>query len=193
MKTLKQFSLAPPEKRPGRNPYYQHLYKIGMDGKGFALLTPENANHDVSVSPDGKYFIDNISAPDQPTRTVLRETATGKIIKELAKADIDGFACNGYQFPETFTATARDGITTIYGAMWKPTNFDPQKKYPVIDQSYTVRIHICFHELLLRRSTGVINHLLSLGLLLLRSMAWVQPTVQKHFIMYLTKTWEKSR
>jgi dipeptidyl aminopeptidase/acylaminoacyl peptidase len=124
-------------KETGRNPYYQHLYKIGMDGKGFALLTPENANHDVSVSPGGKYFIDNISAPDQPTRTVLRETATGQIIKELAKADIHGLLALGYKFPETFTATARDGVTTIYGVIWKPTNFDPQKKYPVIDQSYT--------------------------------------------------------
>ena len=124
-------------KETGRNPYYQHLYKIGMDGKGFVLLTPENANHEISVSPDRKYFIDNISAPDQPTRTVLRETATGKILMELSKADIGGLLAIGYKFPETFTATARDGRTIIYGAIWKPTNFDPQKKYPVIDQSYT--------------------------------------------------------
>ena len=124
-------------KETGRNPYYQHLYKIGMDGKGFALLTPENANHEISVSPDRKYFIDNISAPDQPTRSVLRETATGKILIELAKADISGLLAIGYRFPETFTATARDGTTIIYGAIWKPTNFDPEKKYPVIDQSYT--------------------------------------------------------
>jgi len=124
-------------KETGRNPYYQHLYKIGMDGKSVALLTPENANHDISLSPDKKYFVDNISAPDQPTRTVLRETSSGKIIKELAKADIDGLLALGYKFPETFTATARDGITTIYGAIWKPANFDPKKKYPVIDQSYT--------------------------------------------------------
>lgn len=124
-------------KEPGRNPYYQHLYKTGIDGKGFALLTPENANHDIAVSPDGKYFTDNISAPDQPTRTVLRETTSGKIIKELSKANIDTVIAMGYHFPETFTATARDSITTIYGAMWKPSNFDASKKYPVIDQSYT--------------------------------------------------------
>ncbi len=124
-------------KETGRNPYYQHLYKVGMDGKGFALLTAENSNHDITVSPDRKYFIDNISAPDQPTRTVLRETATGKIVKELAKADVDGLLALGYKFPETFTATARDGSTIIYGAIWKPTIFDQQKKYPVIDQSYT--------------------------------------------------------
>ena len=159
--------------------------------KGLTLLTPENANHDVAASPDRKYFIDNISAPDQPTRTVLRETGTGKIIKELAKADIDGLLSLGYKFPETFTATARDGSTTIYGAIWKPTNFDPQKNTRLLINLIQVRIHTCSQELLLRRSTGVTNRLLSLGLLLLRSMVWVQLTVQKHFIMYLIKTWGK--
>jgi len=124
-------------KEPGRNPYYQHLYKINIDGKGFALLTPENANHDISVSPDGKYFTDNISTPDQPTRTVLRETGSGKILKELSNADIAGLLAMNFHFTERFTATARDGITTIYGVMWKPSNFDPSKKYPVIDASYT--------------------------------------------------------
>ena len=124
-------------KESGRNPYYQHLYKINLDGKGLTLLTPENANHDISISPDGKYFADNISALDQPTRSVLRDSKTGKIIKELTKANIDELLAMKYHFPEAFTATARDGSTTIYGAIWKPTNFDPAKKYPVIDQSYT--------------------------------------------------------
>ena len=121
----------------GRNPYYYHAYKINLDGTGLTLLTPENANHDVSVSPDGKYLIDNISAPDQPTKTVLRETASGKIVTVLSSAVIDGLLSMYYPFPETFTATGRDGTTTIYGALWKPSNFDPSKKYPVIDQSYT--------------------------------------------------------
>ncbi|HSK14144.1 MAG TPA: DPP IV N-terminal domain-containing protein, partial [Phnomibacter sp.] len=124
-------------KEPGRNPYYQHLYKIGLDGKGFALLSPENADHEVSVSPDGKFFTDNYSAPDQPTITVFRDAASGKILHELSRANVDGLMEMGYKFPETFTAIARDGKTTIYGAMWKPTHFDPSRKYPVIDQSYT--------------------------------------------------------
>jgi dipeptidyl aminopeptidase/acylaminoacyl peptidase len=124
-------------KEPGRNPYYQHLYKIHLNGKGLTLLTPENANHEISISPDGKYFTDNISAPNQPTRTVLRETETGKILKELGTADITSLLQMNYHFPGIFTATARDGVTTIYGAMWKPSNFDSTKKYPVIDQSYT--------------------------------------------------------
>ena len=124
-------------KEAGRNPYYQHFYKIGMDGKGFALLTPENLNHEIIMSPDGKFFVDNMSAPDQPTKTLLRDAATGKIVKELSASITDELLAMNYHFPETFTATARDGITTIYGAIWKPTNFDSQKKYPVIDQSYT--------------------------------------------------------
>jgi len=124
-------------KEQERNPYFQHLYRINIDRKETILLTPENANHDVSVSPDGKYFVDNISTLDMPTRTVLRETATGKIIREISKANIDELLAMNFHFPEAFTATGRDGITIIYGAIWKPSNFDGTKKYPVIDQSYT--------------------------------------------------------
>ncbi|MES2772790.1 MAG: prolyl oligopeptidase family serine peptidase [Bacteroidota bacterium] len=124
-------------KEPGRNPYYQQAYRIGIDGKGLTLLTDENANHDISLAPGGKYLVDNISTLDQPTRTVLRDATTGKIIKELSKANIDELLAMKYRFPEPFTATGKDGVTTIYGAIWKPTHFDPAKKYPVIDQSYT--------------------------------------------------------
>ena len=124
-------------KEPGRNPYYLHAYRIKMDGTGLTLLTPENSNHDVSISPDGKYLTDNISTAEQPTVSVLRETKTGKIIKELCKANIDPLLAMHFRFPEIFTSTGRDGSTPIYGAVWKPTNFDPAKKYPVIDQTYT--------------------------------------------------------
>ena len=124
-------------KEQGRNPYYQFVYSIGLDGKEPILLTPEIANHEIYVSPDGKYFVDNISAPDQPTKTVLRETSTGKILQEISKAIIDDLLAMNYKFPMTFTAIGRDDTTAIYGAIWKPTNFDPSKKYPVIDQTYT--------------------------------------------------------
>lgn len=124
-------------KEVGQNPYYKHFYKIKMDGTGLLLLTPENANHDVSVSPDGKYFTDNISTVDIPTIAVLRETKKGKIITTLTTANIEGLLAMNFHFPQTFTCTAHDGVTTIYGALWKPTNFDSTKKYPVIDQTYT--------------------------------------------------------
>ena len=124
-------------KEPGVNPYLQHLYSIRMDGRDVQLLTPENAHHEVTVSPDGKYFTDNISAIDQPTQSVLRDTKTGKILLELAKADISGLQEIHFPFPEAFASTGRDGKTPIYGAIWKPSHFDPAKKYPVIDQTYT--------------------------------------------------------
>ncbi len=136
-KKLRTILFTAAGKEPGRNPYYQHAYKINIDGTGLTLLTPENANHDISVSPDGKYFTDNISALDQPSRAVLRESNSGKIVKELTKANIDELLAMHYHFPEPFTATARDGVTVVYGAIWKPTNFDPSHKYPVIDQTYT--------------------------------------------------------
>jgi len=124
-------------KENGRNPYYQHAYTIKFDGSGLKLLTPENTNHDIAVSPDGKYFTDNISTLDQPTVSVLRETKTGKIVQELTRANIDGLLAMHFKMPEAFTAVGRDGVTTIFGAIWKPSNFDSTKKYPVIDQTYT--------------------------------------------------------
>ncbi|MFM9909840.1 MAG: prolyl oligopeptidase family serine peptidase [Chitinophagaceae bacterium] len=124
-------------KEQGRNPYYYHAYKINVDGSGLQLLTSENANHEVSVARDGKYLVDNFSAPNQPTKTVIREMSTGKIINTIGSAGIDDLLSMNFRFTETFSATGRDGVTTIYGAIWKPTNFDSTKKYPVIDQSYT--------------------------------------------------------
>jgi dipeptidyl-peptidase 4 len=124
-------------KEAGRNPYYQHAYKIKMDGSGLALLTPENCNHDVAISPDGKYITDNMSTAVQPTVSVLRETRTGQIVKALCKASIDSLLAAYFPMPEIFSSIGRDGVTPIYGAIWKPTNFDASKKYPVIDQTYT--------------------------------------------------------
>ncbi|MEZ4902976.1 MAG: DPP IV N-terminal domain-containing protein [Spirosomataceae bacterium] len=124
-------------KEAGRNPYFQHFYRITLDGKNLTLLTPENANHDITISPDGQYFTDNTSTFNQPTRSVLRESTKGSVVAELMKATTDELLAMNYRFPEEFTTTARDGKTTIYGAIWKPSHFDSSKKYPVIDQSYT--------------------------------------------------------
>ncbi|AEE52766.1 S9 family peptidase [Haliscomenobacter hydrossis] len=124
-------------KEAGRNPYYQHLYKLTLATGKVELLTPENANHDVSVSPDGGFFTDNISTLNQPTRTLLKEASPKALNLELLKADVRGLDSLGCKLPEPFTAIGRDGKTTIYGAIWKPSKFDPGKKYPIIDQSYT--------------------------------------------------------
>ena len=124
-------------KEAGRNPYYQHLYRASLDKKDVLLLTPENAHHEVEFSPDGQYFFDNLSTAQLPTQSVLRDAKTGKIVLEVSRADVRDLTALKWGSPETFIAKARDGKTEIYGAMWKPTNFDASKKYPVIDQSYT--------------------------------------------------------
>lgn len=124
-------------KDPSRNPYHQHLYKVKIDGNQLTLLTPEDAHHNISFAPNGEYFVDNYSTATQPTRTVLRAAGSGKIVLELGKANIKELATKGWKAPQVFTAIGRDGKTKIYGALWKPTNFDPRKKYPIIDHSYT--------------------------------------------------------
>lgn len=124
-------------REPNRNPYHQHLYKVDIGGNNLTLLTPEDAHHIVSFAPNGQYFIDNYSTATQPTRTVLRVASTGKIVLELGKADIKRLIAKGWKAPQVFTAIGRDGKTKIYGALWKPTNFNPRKKYPIIDHSYT--------------------------------------------------------
>jgi dipeptidyl-peptidase-4 len=118
-----------------RNPYYQHLYSISFKGEDLKLLTKENCNHRINISPDGNYFIDNYSTVNVETITALRNLETGEIIMELGHADVT--MLDGWTPPEIFTVLARDGETSIYGALWKPVNFDPEKKYPIIELSYT--------------------------------------------------------
>lgn len=122
-------------KETGSNPYSQQLYSISMDGKNLKRITGENLHHLISISPDGNYTVDNYSTVNNPTKTVLRNTLDGKILMDLGKADVSQI--KDWSPPEPFTALARDNKTTIYGAIWKPTNFDPNKIYPVLEMSYT--------------------------------------------------------
>jgi dipeptidyl aminopeptidase/acylaminoacyl peptidase len=119
----------------GRDPYFSHFYRIGFDGKGLQLLTPEDANHEVSLSPDGNYFIDNYSTPNTPPVSVLRKT-DGKLVTELEKADISRLTATGWKPPTPIVVKARDGVTDLYGLMFTPTHLDTSKKYPVIDYIY---------------------------------------------------------
>ncbi len=123
-------------KDKGNNIYHQQLYKVDLSGK-ITLLTSENVHHRISFSKDGLYFVDNYSTISIPTKTVLRESTTGKTVTNLTEADISEAAINDWKAPEVFQLIAKDGKTTIYGALWKPTNFDPDKKYPIIDATYT--------------------------------------------------------
>lgn len=121
----------------GRDPYLRHLYSVPANGGQIRLLTPEAMDHDVSVSPDGRFFVDNMSTIDQPTRSVLRRSSDGRIIMELGRADISAYLAAGYRLPEPFQTVAADGVTPIYGAIFKPADFDPAKRYPVIEDIYT--------------------------------------------------------
>lgn len=131
----------------GRNPYYRHLYSVSLDGSEPRLLTPDDADHDFfnpiapivtpsgSVSPSGKYIIDSFSTFAQPDKVVLRR-ADGTAVAEVLDADITALAATGWRSPEQFVVKAADGKTDLYGLMVKPMNFDPARKYPVIDITY---------------------------------------------------------
>ncbi|HET8554801.1 MAG TPA: DPP IV N-terminal domain-containing protein [Rhodanobacteraceae bacterium] len=121
---------------PGINPYFKQFYKVDIDSGKTTLLTPEAVDHDITLSPDGKYFVDTWSTVTQPPVTVLRASSDGHVIATVAKTDISRLKAAGWVPPKVITVKARDGKTTLYGLMFKPTNFDPHKKYPVIDYIY---------------------------------------------------------
>jgi dipeptidyl aminopeptidase/acylaminoacyl peptidase len=119
----------------GRDPYFIHFYRIGFDGSNLTLLTPEDGNHEVTLSASGKYFVDSYSKPDVPQVAVLRDDS-GKVLAQLEQADITRLTATGWKPPTSFTVKARDGVTDLYGLMFKPTNFDPSKRYPLINHIY---------------------------------------------------------
>jgi dipeptidyl aminopeptidase/acylaminoacyl peptidase len=123
-------------KEKGQDPYFTHLYKVGLDGKNFVSLTPDNGTHTVQISPDGKYVVDTFSQPDVAPETVLRDGTTGALIMPLEKADISKLVAYGWKPPMQIKMTAADGKTDIYGLLFRPTNFDPNRKYPIINQAY---------------------------------------------------------
>jgi dipeptidyl aminopeptidase/acylaminoacyl peptidase len=122
-------------KESGRDPYFRHFYKIRMDGTGLTLLTPENADHEISLAPSGQYFVDTYSRPDVPPVSVLRDL-TGKKVVTLETADISGLTAIGWKPPMPITVKARDGKTDLYGLMYVPTNLDRARKYPIVNHIY---------------------------------------------------------
>lgn len=117
-------------------PYYAHLYRIGFDGSAPTLLTPEDGNHRITFVPTGGYFLDTYSRPDSPPVTLLRLAADGSVVMTLDKADVDLLKDIGWTPAEVFTVKARDNLTPLWGLMYKPSNFDPKKKYPIITHIY---------------------------------------------------------
>jgi dipeptidyl aminopeptidase/acylaminoacyl peptidase len=119
----------------GEDPYYRHLYRVNADGSGFALIDPGNFNHTSTVSPTKRYIVDTYSRVDAAPRSVLRD-AFGREVMALEEMDISRLVEMGWTTPERFVVKAADGITDIYGNMWKPFDFDSTRKYPIIAHVY---------------------------------------------------------
>ncbi len=122
--------------RPGKDPYFVHFYRINFDGTGLTALTEGDGNHTVSFSHDMKYYVDMWSRVDAPTVLELRRTEDRKILAEIERTEIAALRQAGWRPPEVFVAPGRDGRTEIWGVIYRPSNFDPLKKYPVIENIY---------------------------------------------------------
>lgn len=117
------------------HPYYQHLYSVSLDGGPVRRLDSGSYFHSPVVDDDARYFVDNFSRVDTVPETALYDTRGNKVMT-LQRADFSQLLANGYQFPEVFTVKAADGVTDLYGVMYKPFDFDPEKSYPIIDYVY---------------------------------------------------------
>jgi len=120
----------------GEDPYFTHLYRIGFDGTGLTALTDAPANHEVVLSHDRDYFVDRYSRVDMPPILELRRLHDASLVAELERGDITELVAAGWQAPEVLTAKGRDGVTDIWGVIFRPTNFDPDRVYPVIEYIY---------------------------------------------------------
>ena len=121
---------------PEEDPYYIRFYSINFDGSDLKDLTPAPGTHRALFSSDYKYLTDTYSTISQPPVTVLRDTQTGKELMKLAEGNIDELVAAGWSAPEMFVAPGRDGTTPMYGVIYRPSNFSPDKKYPVIEYIY---------------------------------------------------------
>jgi dipeptidyl aminopeptidase/acylaminoacyl peptidase len=119
----------------GVNPYFGMTYRVNFDGTGMELLSPEPVDHDVSISDDARYIVDVMSSVDSTPRSVLRDPR-GRVIRELESADLAALGEAGWRDPEPFRVKAADGVTDLYGVMWKPFDFDSTRSYPVVSYVY---------------------------------------------------------
>jgi len=121
----------------GRDPYLVHVYRAGLDGSDLRLLTPEDGEHAPSFSPTGEYFVDGYSRVDLAPVSVLRRSDDGSVTMELERFDPASLLQSGWKWPEPFQVLAADGKTDIYGVLFRPSNLEASKKYPVIEDIYT--------------------------------------------------------
>jgi dipeptidyl aminopeptidase/acylaminoacyl peptidase len=121
---------------PGTDPYFLNYYRINFDGSGLTRLTPADANHNAAASTDRQLFVDVYSRVDTAPIMELRRVDDGSVVAEVERGDISALTTAGWRAPEPFTAPGRDGKTDIWGVIVRPSNFDPSKKYPVIENIY---------------------------------------------------------
>ncbi len=153
--------------RENGDPYLIHYYRIGFDGTGLTHLTPGDGNHDAVFSDNGKFLVDTWSRVDMPPVSVVRNTADGSEVMKLAEADVKELVATGWQFPEVFTAKGRDGVTEIWGVIIRPLNFDPARRYPVIENIYAGP-HSSFVPKSFRPTFGNMNSLAELGFIVVQ-------------------------
>ena len=122
--------------RAGEDPYFVHAYRINFDGSGLTPLAETEGNHHLEYSDDGKFYVDTWSKIDVAPTMALFRVEDNKQLMELEKVDIQKLVAAGWHAPEIFTAKGRDGKTDTWGVIYKPANFDPKKKYPVIEDIY---------------------------------------------------------
>ena len=122
-------------REPDEDPYYQHLYQVNLDGSGVQILDPGNFDHRVEMAESNRFFVDNYSRVNTMPSTALIAT-NGKKVLDLEEADLSQLVAAGYEFPEPYSVKAADRVTDLYGVMYKPFDFDPTKKYPIIEFVY---------------------------------------------------------
>lgn len=121
--------------REAGDPYFQHLYRINIDGTEMTNLTPESANHSISFSASKNYFLDTYSTPTIPPTSLIR-SLDGNVVMKIEEGDVSELIASGWVEPIPFSVKARDNQTDLYGLMYKPTNFDASKKYPILNYLY---------------------------------------------------------
>jgi dipeptidyl aminopeptidase/acylaminoacyl peptidase len=122
-------------KEPGEDPYYLHFYRVGLDGSGVKLLNSGDFEHAVNLDEQKRFFVNNSSRVNTIPVSSLYDV-TGRKVMDLEKTDLSALVQAGYKFPEPFTAKADDGVTDLYGVVYKPFDFDSTRKYPVIAYVY---------------------------------------------------------
>jgi dipeptidyl aminopeptidase/acylaminoacyl peptidase len=120
----------------GQDLYYTHYYRTDLDGTGYVSLTPDDGAHSIDLSPSGRWIVDTYSRWDLPPVVTLRNGADGSQVMELERADISQLEATGWKPPMSFSAKAADGVTDIYGVLFRPTDFDDTRTYPIVNQIY---------------------------------------------------------